>query len=580
MDADQVIIGISTIVVLGVGAQWIARRRDFPSLLLLLPAGLVAGNLLDLDPEELFGDTFLPGVTLLVGLLLFQAGLQLRVGDLPPAARGPVLRLITVGAAVTFLAGGAAVAWIVDPGSDLALLTAAILVVSGPTVVGPLLNAVRPRQPLDAILRWEGTILDPIGATLGVVVLNLVLASERAGLHPVLQMGGRLALGVGIGVAAALLLVFVMSRFLVTDNMEAAVALLFAVAAFAAAEVVLSEAGLFATVAMGVVAANQRVVPTSHIAGFGETLEVLIIGSLFVALGALVDVDDLLGSGWRILGLVAALVLVVRPLAVAVAAIRSRTPWRERAFLAWLDPRGVVAAATAASFAGSLGAAGIDGGFLLPTVFGVILGTGVVYGLSARPVAAALGVRRPEPRGVALVGDDGWLADLAACLQALEVPVVVITSSPEVRLEDRADAVPTMSLQDPDADLRAGLARWEVSRALVSLGPGWSASMLVAELVEALGRRHVYRLLKGTETAAERRLETAATALAFGPSVTDDEIARRLAAGGTVGVLDADAEGSLPLVVVSPAGLVELGPRRGGGSSGRVVAGTVIGLRP
>ena len=577
MDADQVIIGLSTIVVLGVGAQWIARRRDFPSLLLLLPAGLVAGNLLDLDPEALFGDTFLPGVTLLVGLLLFHAGLQLRFTELPSAARGPVLRLITVGAAVTFLAGAAAVVWILDPGGDLALLAAAILVVSGPTVIGPLLNIVRPRQPMDAILRWEGTILDPIGATLGVVVLNLVLATERSGVHPVLQMGGRLALGVGIGVAAALLLVFVMSRFLVTDNMEAAVALLFAVAAFAAAEVVLSEAGLFATVAMGVVAANQRVVPTSHITGFGETLEVLIIGSLFVALGALVDLDDLLASGWRILALVAALVLVVRPLAVAVATVRPRTPWRERAFLAWLDPRGVVAAATAASFAGSLGAAGIDADFLLPTVFGVILGTGVVYGLSARPVASALAVRRPEPRGVAFVGNDGWLADLAARLRALGVPVLVITSNPEVRLEDRAEAVPTMSLQDPDADLRDGLARWEVSKALVSLGPDWSASMLVAELVEALGRRHVYRLLRGTETAAERRLETAATALAFGPSVTDDEIARRLAAGATVGVLDADtAGGSLPLVVVSPAGLVELNPSHAGVGAG----GTVIGLRP
>jgi hypothetical protein len=236
----------------------------------------------------------------------------------------------------------------------------------------------------------------------------------------------------------------------------------------------------------------------------------------------------------------------------------------------------VVAAATAASFAGSLGAAGIEAGFLLPTVFGVILGTGVVYGLSARPVASALGVRRPEPKGVALVGNDAWLADLAACLQALDVPVVVITSSPEVRLEDRSDAVPTMSLQDPDADLRGGLARWGVSRALVSLGPGWSTSMLVAELVEALGRRHVYRLLRASETAAERRLETAATALAFGPSVTDDEIARRLDAGGTVDVLDADAsDGALPLVVVAPEGRVELNPSRAGVGA----VDTVIGIR-
>lgn len=575
MDTEQVTIGLATIVVLGVGAQWIARRRDFPSLLLLLPAGLIAGNWLDLDPEALFGDTLLPGVTLLVGLLLFQAGLQLRIADLPAEATRPVLRLITLGAAVTFLAGAAAVSWTIDPGGDLAMLTAAILVVSGPTVVGPLLNTVRPREPMQAILRWEGTILDPIGATLGVVVLNLVLASERAGVHPVIQMGARLAFGVAIGAVAALLLVFVMSRFLVTDNMEAAVALLFAVAAFAAAELVLSEAGLFATVTMGVIAANQRVVPTSRITGFGETLEVLIIGSLFVVLGALVDIDDLLSSAWEILALVAVLVVVVRPLAVAVATLRPRTPWRERAFLAWVDPRGVVAAATAASFAGSLAAVGLDADFLLPTVFGVILGTGVIYGLTARPVASALGVRRPRPRGVALVGDEPWLADLAACLQSLDVPVLVISSSPDVQLEDRADSVPTLSLEDPESDLRDALAERGMSKAVVSLTPGWSASTLVAALVEELGRRHVHRLLRGTETAAERRIETAATALAFGPSVTDDQIAQRVAGGATVAVLrPGGSEGTLPLVVVSPTGHVELNPSRAPAGD----ADTVIGL--
>ncbi|MEZ5238416.1 MAG: cation:proton antiporter, partial [Microthrixaceae bacterium] len=395
MSQEEIIVALAVIVVFGIGAQWLARRRDFPALLLLLPAGLLAGNVGDLvQPEELFGDTLFPGVTLLVGLLLFSSGLRLRFAELPVRARGPVIRLNTVAAMITLL-GAAGVTWLViRPSWHLALLTGAILVVSGPTVVGPLLDSVRPREPVDSILRWEGTVLDPIGATMGVIALNLVLAAQREGIHPVFQMGGRLALGVGVGLVAGALLVFVMSRFLVTDEMEAAVSLLFAVLAFSVAEYFLSEAGLFATVTLGLVVANQRVVPTGRIEGFGETLEVIIIGGLFVVLGALVDIDDLVDRGWRIAVVVALLVVLVRPLSVAVSLFRTRVDLRGRAMIAWLDPRGVVAAATAASFAGTLALAGIDAEFLLPVVFGVILGTGVLYGLTAAPVAAALGVRR------------------------------------------------------------------------------------------------------------------------------------------------------------------------------------------
>lgn len=301
MSDQQIILGLATIVVLGVGAQWIAKRRDFPSLLLLLPAGLFAGNVGHLvEPEALFGDMLFPGVTMLVGLLLFQSGLQLRFDELPQGARGPVLRLNTLAAMLTLVGASAAVWLVFRPANGLTLLMGAILVVSGPTVVGPLLDTVRPREPVGSILRWEGTMLDPIGATMGVIALNLVLASERDGVHPMVQMAARLGLGVFVGLVAGALLVFVLSRFLVTDQMEAAVALLFAVAAFSAAEYFLTEAGLFATVTLGLVVANQRVVSVARISGFGETLEVLVIGALFIVLGALVDIGEMLQLGWRI----------------------------------------------------------------------------------------------------------------------------------------------------------------------------------------------------------------------------------------------------------------------------------------
>ena len=355
MSADEATIGLATIVVFGVGCQWIGRRLGIPSLLLLLPAGLLAGDVLGwVQPQQLFGDLLSPLVTLLVGLLLFQAASQLHLVDLPREAKGSVARLVTVGLAVTFAGAVAASLLFLDVPRSLAVVTGSVLVVSGPTVVGPLLEVVRPRHPTSSILRWEGTALDPLGATVGVVVLNLVLAADRGGVHPVLQLGGRFAAGILAGLLAGALLILLMSRFWLTDDMEAAVALMLAAGAYAAAELVASEAGLFATVAMGVVVANQRTVATNRIEGFGETLEVLIIGTLFITLGALVTLDDLARHAGAITGIVVVLVLVVRPLTVAVSLFGTRLPGRDKAMIAWMDPRGVVAASTATTFTASL----------------------------------------------------------------------------------------------------------------------------------------------------------------------------------------------------------------------------------
>lgn len=559
----QITIGLATVVLFGVGSIWIALRFKFPSLLLLLPAGLVAGGGLDLvEPQELFGEALFPGVTLLVGLLLFQSGLQLRIRDLPIEARGAVFRMVTAGGVVTF-AGGALAVWAAySPGTDMAILAGAILVVSGPTVVGPLLHVVRPREPAGSILRWESTVLDPLGAILGVVTLNLILASERAGLHPILQMGLRLTAGAAIGAVAGLVLVFVMSRFLVTDNMEAAVALLFATVAFAAAEVIASEAGLFATVVLGMIAANQNIVPTARISGFGETLEVLIIGSLFIVLGALVDLGDLAAGGWRVAAVVAILVGIVRPLAVGISMVKSKhVPLRERAFLACLAPRGIVAVSTAAAFTGPLDDAGFAADFLLPMVFGVILGTGVTYGLSAGPVAGALRVRRPSAKGVAVVGNDQWLADLAGQLNAQFVPTMVITSSPLVRLEDSELDIVTASLRGTESDLRGKMDQVGVAEAIVCLEPGLTDDLVTALLVERLGRRNVYRVAHGNETAIERTMGIAASTRAFGRDVSNDDVKRRIQHGSELRVLSSnEIEGALVVVAVSADGRANLSP--------------------
>ena len=575
MGDNDIIIGLATIVVFGVGAQWIGRRLGIPSLLLLLPAGVLAGAGFGLvDPEQLFGDTLFPGITLLVSLLLFQAALGLRVRDLPPAARSPVLRLVTIGAAITFAGASAGVALVLDVDPDVALLVGAILVVSGPTVVGPLLTVVRPRDPSEAVLRWESIALDPIGATLGVVVLNLVLASGD-GVHPVLQMLSRLGVGVGIGAAGAVILVFVMSRFLVSDEMEAAVALLFAVAAFALAEVSLSEAGLFATTTLGFIAANQDFVPTARIKGFGETLEVLIIGSLFIVLGALVKLDDLVDYAWQTVALVALLVIVVRPIAVAVSLVGTRLTVRDRAFVGWVDPRGIVAAATAAQFSGSLDGSGVGHAFLLPVVFGVIVGTGAVYALTAGPAARLLGVKRPPATGVAFVGDEPWLLSLARQLDRLGVPVLVLTAR-ESDPDQPVLGLRTASILDDEATVAAALESATVSQVLVTARPGPVVTMLTASLVEDLGRRRVLDLPDEPGTGARRVAH--ANAHPFAPGTTRARIEGLIESGATVEVVDhTPGAGGLVLATVAADGTVNLTPGAGPAPAGTKVVALVPG---
>ncbi len=573
---DQIMIALGTIAVFGIGSQWIARFFRFPALLLLLPAGVLAGGLGLVDSEALLGDTLFPLATLLVALLLFQSGLELRFADLPKADRTPVYRLITIGLGITFLGSSLAVIAFFDIPTELAFLVGAIIVVSGPTVVGPLLSTMGVREPTVSILNFEGSFLDPIGATLGVVMLNLVLAANRGGVHPILQGLGRLGLGILVGLVTAALFIFILSRFWVTDNMEAALAIMFAVAAFAVADTLLSEAGLFATLTFGVVLANQTIVSIRRVTAFGKSLEVLIIGTLFILLGALVSTDQLREYGWAIVLLVAALVLLVRPLAAFFSLLGTQLGWRDRAIIGWLDPRGIVAASTAAAFTGSLAAANIENDFLLPVVFGVILGTGVVYGLTAKPVARRLGVTLPPAKGVGLVGNGSWVLDLGRCLQDAGVPVLVsVLKTPQEAQTDALNSeIPVASVLENRYKLQQIYREADLAQVVICTAQDMGIDE--SNVIAMYGRRNVLRLPGSRANAdIDRRLPRRLSARAFAPGVTLEDINERVASGESVRVVkdgsDADV---LPLAAVRPDGTANLQP----GSQSPGPDDTIIGF--
>lgn len=539
---------------LGVGLQWLGTALRVPSIVLLLAGGLVAGPVLGwVEPDAIFGDALFPVVSLAVGLLLFAGGLELRLSDLRGGARGPVLRLVTLGAVLTWLLVAAAAQLLFDQPVRASLLLGAVLVVSGPTVVGPLLHHARPADPDATILRWEGIVIDPLGATLGLFCVNAFFVSEFA----VREIWGELIVvalaGVAAGVVAAAGLVLALRRQVVPDELEVAVALMLVVAAYGVAEAVRPEAGLFATTAMGLALANQRLVPVRQLRVFTEPVVALLLGGLFIVLAARVELEPLGDHLPAALALAALLVLVVRPLVVAACTVRSPTlSVRERAFLACLSPKGVVAASTAALFSLRLEQIGQPDEVLLPVTFAVVVALAVVYGLGSIPAARRLGVVRPEPRGALLVSDRPWALDLAGALARAGVPAEVVARG-RSDLVDRPDLPAGVTVRTGLVrELAEGDGLDDVSGAIVASHDEETDQVALAVLVDRLARRRVWLLAAGPASGI-----AAWAPPAFGPEVDHPALARAWAAGHRVR--------EVPAADAPPAALVLVRLRAGGG---------------
>jgi NhaP-type Na+/H+ or K+/H+ antiporter len=428
MSTDQILFGVGLILVLAVGSQVLASRLRIPALIILLPAGFTAGALTtDVNPERLLGAAFSPLVSLAVAVILYDSGLALRWGSVRGRARRVVPRLIYAGVPITMAFAAVFAGLLLGMSAGAALMTGAILVVSGPTVVGPLLAFVRPSDRLQRILSWEGSLIDPIGGILGAAVFGAVLASTSGGIsHPL----GQFLLSIGIGAAGAAVGVAVLWLCLCKldlDDVLATTAQLAAVVGVAAAcDIVRDDAGLIAAILMGLAVANLRVfdVPTKR--PFFETLVQLIIGVLFVAISATVTPESLKHIVLPTLALVAVLVLVTRPLVAFLATIRTGLSRGEREFIGWMAPRGIVAAATASTFGTRLAAAHVGGAAkILPVAFLVIVATVAIYGLTAVPVARRLGVTRPARSRPLLIGGDPWVIDLARALRTAGLDILM-----------------------------------------------------------------------------------------------------------------------------------------------------------
>jgi NhaP-type Na+/H+ or K+/H+ antiporter len=388
---------IAVILAAAVGAQLLAARFHLPAIVPLLAAGVLLGPyVIDVvDPDRLLGELIDPIVALAVGAILFDGSLSLQRRQLEHGVGGVVLRLITVGVAITWGLAGAAAGLILGLDHRIAIVLGAVLTLSGPTVVLPLLDFVRAKPRPDAVLRWEGILVDPIGAILAVLAYHAVISGD-GGLH-LGEFLGTIGIGAAVGLAGALLLALLLRERRFEAALEATATLVIVLLAVAVASELADDAGLVTAIVMGVVLAHRQQELVARAPAFSEILVTLLLGVLFVILSARVDPDAVVDLGVEGLVFAAILIFLVRPLAVAVATARSALSRPERGLLAWMMPRGIVAAATVSSFERGLAEAGIpDADVIVPATFLVIAVTVVVYGLTARPVAVRLGVAEPD----------------------------------------------------------------------------------------------------------------------------------------------------------------------------------------
>ncbi|QGG96779.1 cation:proton antiporter [Actinomarinicola tropica] len=438
---DEPSAAIAAVVGLGVAAQWVATRLRIPSILLLLGVGLAAGPLFGLlDPDELLGDLLFPVVSMGVGLLLFEGGIGLHRSELG-SWRGVLFRLLSVGVVITGIIAAVAAHTVGGLPWGASIVFGAIMTVTGPTVIIPLLRQQRLRPRVARVLRWEGIWIDAVGATLAIVALEVVVVAGDGAVEITQAVLTTAVVGSGLGLLAGIGLAWFLGHRMVSDHMQNAVIIAVALAVFALANHFREEAGLFATTVLGITLANQRRAPVRHVIEFQESLGVLLIGGIFVVLGARVEAADLQDNLLPGLGVLAVLVILARPLAVAASTWRSRLSRNERLYLAGLAPRGIVAASVSALFGLKLEEAGIAGGTDLSALtFVVVAGSVVVYGLGAGPLSRRLRVNVPEPTGVALIGAPPWVVQLGRCLQQADVGVLVIsTDEEEIADAQRAD---------------------------------------------------------------------------------------------------------------------------------------------
>src|SRR5690554_6016347 len=441
MPASTVLI-LASIGVLSLSFQWLAWRMRVPAILFLLAGGILVGPVLGfLKSDEVFGDLLFPLVSLAVAVILFEGSLTLRFDEIRGHSK-MARNLIPIGSIVTGIIGTLAARWVLDISWAVALLFGAISIVTGPTVIAPLLRSVRPSAKLANILRWEGIIIDPVGALLAVLVFEGIVSWGQGNVfgHSLYIFGKTLLIGFVTGAVAGYLNGLVLRKHLMPQYLHNAATLTFMLGVYALSNEMAHESGLLTVTVMGIWMANMKQVSVDSILEFKESLSVLLISALFIILAARVEFAAIADLGWGLAVVLVVLMLVARPLSVFLSAIGTDLNLREKLFLSWIAPRGIVAAAVSALFAFQLQSLGYESAAaLVPMVFVLIIATVTLQSLTARPIARLLKVTEPAEYGFLILGANPVARMIGQALKKHDVPVALADTNWENVRQARMD---------------------------------------------------------------------------------------------------------------------------------------------
>ena len=440
---------LAGIIILGIFAQWIAWRTRVPAILPLILIGLLVGPISTyftpdgtkwIDPiygDDNYGGGLFPSevlfnfVSLSIGIILFEGGLTLKLKELR-GVRDVILNLITIGSIVTFIGAGVAAHYIMGANWEIAFLFAGLIIVTGPTVIAPILRNVPLNRTVGTVLKWEGILIDPIGALVAVLVFQFIISGEGGGytLHALEEFGKIVIIGTSIGFTSAYSLNYLINKRLIPHYLLNVFTLALVLGVFVASDSMAHESGLLAVVIMGMVLGNLDVPEIKGILDFKESLSVLLISMLFIILSANIEMKHLaILLNWNCLLLFAVVVFVLRPLGVFLSTAQSELSFNEKAFISWVGPRGIVAAGIASLFGLKLTGVIQGAEYVTPLVFMIVAGTVLLNATTARIVAKWLGVIQEASEGVLIIGINRASRHIAKYLKNHNRHVVLIDNN-------------------------------------------------------------------------------------------------------------------------------------------------------
>ena len=513
---------LAGIIILGIFAQWFAWRLKIPAILPLILIGLFVGpfaaEFLTDDKtkyiEPIWNGTYglFPGeslyyfVSLAISIILFEGGLTLKRDEIKNV--GPVItKLITLGSAVTFFGAGVLAHFIFDLGWELSFLFSGLIIVTGPTVITPILRNIPLKKDISAVLKWEGILIDPIGALVAVLVFEFISVGGGSGFTKtaLIEFGKILLLGTSFGLIFAHALTLVINKKWIPHYLLNVVSLSAVLLVFVISEMFAHESGLLAVVVMGMVLGNGKLKNLNELLYFKESLSVLLISILFILLAANINMEDLmLLYNWKTPVLFLIVVFVIRPLAVFLSTYKSNLNLNEKLFISWVGPRGIVAAGIASLFGGKLLKEGVEGAeYITPLVFMIVLGTVLLNATTARLFAKTVGVFLKDSDGILFVGASKSSRLIAKYLQDFGKRVVLIDANKLFVERSNNEGLEAYEANVYDDDLTNNIELNDVGYLIAMTGSDAVNNYVLKNLSETFGEHGSYRLVSSDELKSE-----------------------------------------------------------------------------